>query len=295
MSMRARWQRHAARGVAAAALLIGCGTAGTTTTPTGGGPAPARTTALVTTPDTTAAPPKVAALAYAVYDSRSDRVLAADDGDARLPVGSLMKLLNAVVAYRAGEPDRPVVAPDGLGGDVEESVIGISAGQTISRAVLIRAMLKVSANDAARLLAIDIGGSEDRYAEMMNAAAEDLGLTNTRARNATGLDAEDQYSSANDLIALGLHLFDDPTFRQTVSEPTAMLNGQMFSNTNDLLGAYAGADGIKTGHTTGAGWCIMASATRGNRQIVAVVLGAPTEADRDASARALLDWGFAQP
>lgn len=254
----------------------------------------AETSRLDPTASTTAAP-SIDAGAFAVYDDDAGRQLASSNADDRLPVGSLMKLLNAYVAYRAGEPEKAVVAPYGLGGAADESVIGIRAGQTITRGVLIRAMLKVSANDAARLLALDIAGSEERYAEMMNAAAADLGLVDTHAANASGLDAAGQYSSANDLITLGTHLLRDATFRQTVSEPIAKLNGQTFANTNDLLGAYAGADGIKTGHTSAAGWCILASATREGRRIVVVVLSAPTEEDRDDAAQALLDWGFAQP
>jgi serine-type D-Ala-D-Ala carboxypeptidase (penicillin-binding protein 5/6) len=237
--------------------------------------------------------PTVAARAYAIYDEDTGRQLASSNADDRLPVGSLMKLLNAYVAYRAGEPQKAVVAPDGLGA-ADESVIDIRAGQAITRGVLIRAMLKVSANDAARLLALDIAGSEERYAEMMNDAAADLALVDTHAANASGLDADGQFSSANDLITLGTHLLRDATFRQTVSEPTARLNGQTFANTNHLLGAYPGADGIKTGHTSDAGWCILASATREGRRIVVVVLGAPTEEGRDDAAQTLLDWGFAQ-
>jgi D-alanyl-D-alanine carboxypeptidase (penicillin-binding protein 5/6) len=230
-----------------------------------------------------------------IYDERAGRQLASSNADARLAVGSLMKLLNAYVAYRAGDPEKTVVAPDGLRGESDESVIGIGAGQTVTRSVLIRAMLKVSANDAARLLALDIAGSEERYAEMMNDAAADLSLGDTHAANASGLDADGQFSSANDLIALGNQLLGDATFRQTVSEPTATYRGKTFPNTNDLLGTYAGADGIKTGHTSEAGWCILASATHDGRRIVVVVLGAPTEAGRDVAAETLLDWGFAQP
>jgi D-alanyl-D-alanine carboxypeptidase (penicillin-binding protein 5/6) len=239
--------------------------------------------------------PTVDARAYAVYDEDTGRQLVGSNADDRLPVGSLMKLLNAYVAYSAGEPDKAVVAPNGLVGAADESVIGIDAGQTITRGVLIRAMLKVSANDAARLLARDIAGSEERYAVMMNEAATDLALVDTHAVNATGLDADDQFSSANDLITLGSHLLRDATFRQTVSEPTANFNGQTFPNTNDLLDSYPGADGIKTGHTSDAGWCILASATREGRRVVVVVLGAPTEQGRDDAAQTLLDWGFAQP
>jgi D-alanyl-D-alanine carboxypeptidase (penicillin-binding protein 5/6) len=239
--------------------------------------------------------PSIDARAFAVYDATAGRQLAGSNADRRLPVGSLLKLLNAYVAYRAGEPDRTVVAPAGLGGAAGESIIGIDAGEELTRGVLIRAMLKVSANDAARLLALDIAGTEDRYTALMNDAAARLALGDTHAANASGLDADGQFSSAHDILTLGIDLLHNATFRETVSEPTATFDGQTIPNTNDLLGAYPGADGIKTGHTSRAGWCILASATRDGRRIVVVVLGAPSERGRDDGARALLDWGFAQP
>ena len=99
-----------------------------------------------------------------MYDEDAGRPLARSHADDRLPVGSLMKLLNAYVAYGAGSRTRTVVAPGGLAGGDDESVIGIAAGQVDHARILIRAMLKVSANDAARLLALDIAGSEERYA-----------------------------------------------------------------------------------------------------------------------------------
>jgi D-alanyl-D-alanine carboxypeptidase len=242
-----------------------------------------------------AAPP-VPASAYAVFDSQTSTMLATANADTRLSVGSLMKLLNALVAYDAGHADTAIVAPDGLAGGDGESVIGISAGQVVSRSVLIRAMLKVSANDAARLLAIDIAGSEADYAVMMNDAAASLGLTNTHAVNASGLDADGQFSSARDLTTLAADLSANAEFRQTVREPTAQFNGQTIPNTNDLLGTYAGADGIKTGHTSNAGYCLVASATRHGRRIIVAVLGAPTDDARDDArddaAATLLDWAF---
>ena len=238
-----------------------------------------------------AAPP-VDASAYAVFDTQASTMLATTNADARLPVGSLMKLLNAVVAYDAGQPDKDIVAPDGLAGGDGESVIGIGAGQVVSRAVLIRAMLKVSANDAARLLAVDIAGTEDAYATMMNDAAAALGLTNTHAVNATGLDAHGQFSSARDLITLATDLSANADFRQTVNDTTAQFNGHTIPNTNDLLVTYPGADGIKTGHTSDAGYCLLASATRHDRHIIVAVLGAPTDDARDHAATKLLDWAF---
>ncbi len=282
-------------------------TAVATTAPPSTDPATTETTAAPTT--TEAAPttttiavdpatgvPVVDAAAYAVFDMRSGQMLASSEADTRRPVGSLIKLLAAHVGYSAGQPTRMVTAPNDLvlyPGD--ESIAGISPGQQFSRDTLIRAMLKISANDAARMLAIDIAGSEVAYAGLMNANAAALGLANTNAVNVTGLDAEGQYSSADDLVRLGVTMMGGITFQQTVKEDSATLNGQAFPNTNDLLGVYPGADGIKTGHTTGAGWCILGSAMRDGRRIVAAVLGAPTEAARDRAATALLDYGFAQP
>lgn len=243
-----------------------------------------------------ATPPTVDAASYVVFDMRAGKRLAAANADQRLPVGSLIKLLTTQVAYNAGQPTKVVTAPaERLLVDPDESRIGISAGQELPRDLLIRAMLKASANDAARLLAIDIAGSEAAFAALMNATAADMGLTNTRAVNVTGLDAEGQYSSAADLTTLGVRLMGNITFQQTVKDPTAELNGQAVPNTNDLLTIYPGADGIKTGRTSGAGWCILASATRENRRIVVAVLGAPDEEARNEAAIALLDWGFRQP
>jgi D-alanyl-D-alanine carboxypeptidase (penicillin-binding protein 5/6) len=272
--------------VAIAAAAAACGEPGAATSDPDG----ASHTTIVD--DHAIASPPVDAAAFAVFDTEASTMLATGNADARRPVGSLMKLLNAAVAYDAGQPDRHIVAPDGLAGGAGESVIGIGAGQVVSRALLIRAMLKVSANDAARLLAIDIAGSEQAYASMMNDTAAALGLTNTRAVNASGLDAAGQFSSARDLITLATVLSANADFRQTVAETTARFNGQAIPNTNDLLVTYRGADGIKTGHTSDAGYCVLASATRNGRRIVVAVLGAPTDDARDRAAATLLDWAF---
>ena len=157
-------------------------------------------------------------------------------------------------------------------------------------------MLVVSANDAARALAIDIAGSEAGVRRrIMNQRAAALGLANTTAVNVTGLDAEGQYSTANDLVSLGAFLMGNQTFQAAADSADATLNDQTLPATNDLLRLYPGADGIKTGHTTQAGWCILASANRAGRRIIVAVLGAPTEEARNAAATALLDWGFTQP
>jgi serine-type D-Ala-D-Ala carboxypeptidase (penicillin-binding protein 5/6) len=272
--------------------------------------APATTAAPVTTttaaPATTTAPatvapappsttvPTVDAKAYAVFDMRSGEVLAAKRANAQLPVGSLMKLLTAQVAYAAGQPTKDVTVPDNILLEPEESNIELVPGEEFPRDVLIRAMLIVSANDAARALAHDIAGGEDAYAELMNTAAAELGLGNTRAVNVTGLDAEGQHSSAMDMITLGAHLMSNPSFQLTVNRVDAVLHDLRYPTTNDLLNLYPGADGIKSGHTTDAGWCLLGSASREGRRVVVAVLGAPTEEARNDAMISLLDWGFRQ-
>jgi serine-type D-Ala-D-Ala carboxypeptidase (penicillin-binding protein 5/6) len=310
------------RGAGTTATLGGlpAGTTAEATSAAPGTPAPATTVAITPTlapsttaaptttgaPATTARPPRTTAAppttlvpavdveAYAVFDMRSGRLLAAKRRHAPLPVGSLMKLLTAKVAYNAGEPTRVVTIPEGLLIDPEESNIGLIPGEELPRDVLIRAMLIVSANDAARALARDIAGDEAAYAELMNQAAGELGLQNTHAVNVTGLDAEGQHSSAMDMIRLGTHLMTNPSFQLTVERTDAVLHDLSYPATNDLLNIYPGADGIKSGRTTQAGWCLLGSATRAGRRIVVAVLGAPTEAARNDAAVALLDWGFTQ-
>ena len=257
-------------------------------------------TTTTTTPPAPPAPPTtvfpaVEAAAWTVYDPRSGQFLASHEPDAQLPVGSLIKLLTAQTAYAAGNPVKVAKAPAGLLIDPEESRIGIFEGQELSRDILVRAMLIVSANDAARMLAIDIAGGEAQFAELMNQQAAALGLTNTHAVNVTGLDADGQFSSASDMTRLAALLMGNQSFQLAVARTEAQLNGQSFPATNDLLEKYPGADGVKTGRTTNAGWCSVASATRENRRMIVTVLGAPTEEARDASAMALLDWAFAQP
>jgi D-alanyl-D-alanine carboxypeptidase (penicillin-binding protein 5/6) len=236
--------------------------------------------------------PVVPAAAALVVDGSTGRVLAGHGAHERRPIASLTKLMTAYVAMQAGDPGKRVVVPAQPVG-TDESNIELNPGTHWPRDVLVRAMLIVSANDAARALAVDIGGTEPQFVSMMNAAAADLGLHDTNFANPVGLDDPLQYSSAADLATLSLTLMSDPDFAATVKRTSAKLHGRDFAGTNDLLTKYDGADGIKTGHTEGAGWCLVASATRGGTRVVVVVLGAPSAADRDAAATTLLDWGFA--
>lgn len=235
--------------------------------------------------------PPIAAAAYVVVDGDTGEPLASFNADQSRPVASLVKLMTARLVLDAGHlEDTATVPPLQMAGD--ESHAGLEPGDRVPRGELLHAMLVASANDAARTLAVDVAGNERRFVNMMNAEAAAADLDTTRYANPDGLDDPAQHSSAADVARLARDLMQDPTFRRIVAAESTMLNGWELPATNDLLGVYRGADGIKTGHTDEAGWCIAASATRDGRSIVAVVLGAPTEHARDDAARTLLDYGF---
>lgn len=261
-------------------------------TPTGDPTSSAATVAPTTLSDAPA-PPSVDAAAYAVYDPAADTWLAEQGADDERAVGSIMKLLTARVVLDTGDLTKVVTVPQ-LQVDSKESAIGLVAGEQFPRDVLFRAMLIVSANDAARSLAADVGGSEDAFVQMMNSTADQLGLTATHAANPVGLDASGAHSSARDMVRLATDLLGDPTFAAAVAKPSAKLHGQTFPSTNDLLGTYPGADGVKTGHTTQAGYCLIGSAVRDGRRIIVAVLGSSTDAGRAQAATTLLDWAFEQ-
>jgi len=235
--------------------------------------------------------PPISAAAYMVVDGDTGEALATFNADQPRPVASLVKLMTARLVLDAGRLEHiATVPPLQIAGD--ESQAGLRPGDHVSRGELLQAMLVASAGDAARTLAVDVAGDERRFVRMMNAEAAASGLDATRYANPDGLDDPAQHASAADVARLAHDLMRDPTFRRIVAAESTRLNGSLLPTTNDLLGAYGGADGIKTGHTDEAGWCIAASASRDGRSIVAVVLGAPTEQARDAAARALLDYGF---
>ena len=202
-----------------------------------------------------------------------------------------MKLLTAYVVMQAGDPTHVATVP-AMQLDPAESAIGLYEGQRLQRDVLLRAELIVSANDAARTLALDVGGSEEGFVAMMNQAAQALGMVNTVAVNSVGLDGEGAHSTPRDMVAIATILMQDQTFRTTVARTDARMNGQRFDATNKLLTSYEGATGVKTGHTTDAGYCLVGSATRGDRNVIVAILGAPSDTARINDATALLDWAF---
>ena len=258
----------------------------------------AATTSTVASPPTTAFAPlavgaaTINAKAYAVYDVTGKQWLAESQADQRLPVGSIMKMLTAYVVLQAGNLSKVVTVPV-LHLNSAESVIGLSVGERLTRDELLRSMLIVSAGDAAATLAIDVGGTTDVFVQQMNSAAQQLGLANTVAGNPVGLDQTIARSTARDMIKLAAALMQNTTFRQIVAQTSVTLHGKTTQSTDKLLGIYPGANGVKTGHTTHAGYCVVSSVTRNGRSILIAVLGVPSDNACFTDARGLLDWAFA--
>lgn len=240
-------------------------------------------------------PPKLASTAWMLVDGRSGEKLAGHRAGKRLPIASTTKLMTAYLTLRELPLDRKVEAPP-YSPLPAESVLGLDRGERISVRDLLVAMMLPSANDAAFALAEEVSGSVPRFVKRMNGAAAKLGLDDTSYENPIGLDDPRNGSSARDLIALTRLLREDPRFRKIVSKSDATLRSgstiRKVETRNTLMLSDDSVDGVKTGHTLGAGYVLVSSAERKGVPLLAAVLGAGSEAERDAGSEALLDYGF---
>lgn len=237
---------------------------------------------------------------YAAYvmDARTGQEIYAQNADTRLHPASLTKMMTLYLAFSAIERgqvrlDSKFLVSTHAAGQAP-SRLGLKPGQRIELRYLIRAAAVKSANDAATTIGEGLAGSESKFAEQMTQMARALGMRNTHFQNANGLTATGHYSSARDMSLLGRHLFYDfPQYYSIFSRRTADAGIANVSNTNRrFLDSYEGADGIKTGYTRAAGFNLTASAKRGNKRIIATVLGGNSTAHRNAMMAQLLDAGF---
>lgn len=231
--------------------------------------------------------PQISAPAAVIYDVDAGQMLFGRGVHQRRPPASLTKIATALVALRRLELAQRVTVGSEVA--VEGMRIGLTPGDTVSVEALLYGTLLNSGNDAAAALAVAAAGSQERFVEDMNALAAELGLQDTHFANPHGLDAEGHYSSAYDLVLLAKAALANPTFVAIVAMPAKELEGWQFRTTNQLLGAYPGVDGVKTGTTDTAGECLVASATRQGHRVITVVLGST---DRYADTRALLDFYY---
>lgn len=224
------------------------------------------------------------------------RVLWSRRAEDRRAMASITKVMTAVIALESGDVDDPVTVPADAT-SVGESTSFLRAGERLALGDLLEALLVKSGNDAAVAIAKHVSRDEDRFVDLMNEKAKALGMTRTHFTNAHGLDEKDHYSTATDLAVLARYAMRKPELREVVGEKTARLGAgkrvESLASTNLLLGNYDGANGIKTGWTNDAGYCVVGSARRDGVELYAVVLGTNSEMARFKDARELLDWGFA--
>ena len=243
-------------------------------------------------------PPLVAGRAFMLTDLASGQILAESHADERLEPASLTKLMTAYVVFGAMRDGR--IAP-GQQVQVSErawhapgSRMFLEPGKLVSVDTLVRGMVVQSGNDASIALAEAIAGSEPQFAALMNREAARLGLRNTHFANATGLPAEQHYSTARDLGRVAAALIGDfpAEYARYYGQKAFTYNGIEQMNRNRLLWLDPSVDGVKTGHTDAAGYCLVASSDRGGRRLVSVLLGADSDAARARESLKLLNWGY---
>jgi D-alanyl-D-alanine carboxypeptidase (penicillin-binding protein 5/6) len=242
-------------------------------------------------------PPAIAAQSYLLVDIASGQGIVAVNADERREPASLTKLMTAYLTFAALRDK--TIAPAQMvpvstaAWHAEGSRMFIEPRKAVTVDELLRGMIVQSGNDAAIALAELVAGSEPAFAERMNAEAARLGLANTHFINATGLSHPQQNSTAGDLAQLAAAVIRDfPDFYPLYSLREYRYNNITQPNRNRLLWIDPYVDGMKTGHTDAAGWCLIASAKRGDRRLLAVVLGAASDAGRASDAQKLLNYGF---
>jgi D-alanyl-D-alanine carboxypeptidase (penicillin-binding protein 5/6) len=215
--------------------------------------------------------------------------------DRERPVGSTTKLMTALLTLEHAKLSDIFTASSYRPAPVE-SKIGLLPGEKMTVRDLMRGLLIESGNDAAAALAKGVGGSQGKFVRMMNARARKLGLAHTHYENPIGLDAAGNYSSARDLVTLATVLRTNRFFKHTVNLPQVTLKSgayrRTFTNRNLLVRRYGYVNGVKTGHTQGAGYVLVGSASRHGIQLVSAVLDEPSEAARDDDTIALFDYAF---
>jgi D-alanyl-D-alanine carboxypeptidase (penicillin-binding protein 5/6) len=244
--------------------------------------------------------PALAAKSYSLYDYTSNQVLVSKNGDERIEPASLTKLMTAYVTFIAIKQGKlslsqkltPSVYALRIQG--EESRMFLEVNKPVTVEALLRGLIVDSGNDAARVLAENIANHELAFAtDMMNTEAQRLGMKNTHFVNSTGLPEDQHYSSANDLALLAVAIVRDfPEFYSIYSMREYEYNSVKQFNRNQLLWLDPFVDGMKTGHTESAGFCLVASAKREQHRLISVVLGAETENLRTSESQRLLNFGF---
>jgi D-alanyl-D-alanine carboxypeptidase (penicillin-binding protein 5/6) len=259
-------------------------------------PAPATPPVVLQAPGAPVAP-TIAAASWVLVDTLSGQTLGAANPDERRDPASLTKLMTAYVAF--GALRAKTITPSQMvqvsqqAWKAEGSRMFIEPRKAVSIDELLHGVIIQSGNDASVAVAEAVAGTEEAFVAKMNEEATRLRLASTHFTNATGLSHPQHYSTAGDIARLAAALIRDyPEFYPLYSQKEFRYNNITQSNRNRLLWTDPYVDGVKTGHTDAAGWCLVASAKRGDRRLVSVVLGAASDSSRAAESQKLLNWGF---
>lgn len=243
------------------------------------------------------APPQVPAKGYYLIDFRTNQVLAAYNENERLEPASLTKLMTGYAVFHALKDGRirldDMVRISPYARSQEGSRMFVEVGSAVSVEDLIRGMIVQSGNDATVALAEHVAGSEPVFVDLMNQYAQQLGMTSTHFQNSPGMPGPEHYTTARDIAVLSAALIREyPEYYKYYSEREFTWNKITQPNRNGLLYRDIGVDGLKTGHTESAGYCLVSSAQRDGMRLVSVVMGAPSIRAREDASAALLNYGF---
>jgi len=283
----------------ASALVLLIASSAHATAPAAAPPLPAGTTPpVVTAPAAPVpAPPSVTARSWILLDHFSGRVLAQERAEERSEPASLTKLMTAYVVFAALSEGRLKLTDMATISEhawrAEGSRTFLQVGTQVPVDILLKGMIVQSGNDATIALAEHVGGTEAGFAQMMNEYARRLGLGSTHYLNSDGLPSPEHYTSARDVATLANALIRDfPQYYPLFSVREFRWNNIRQSNRNGLLGKDPSVDGLKTGHTDSAGYCLATSAMRNGMRLVSVVMGAPSVKAREEASSALLAYGY---
>jgi len=241
--------------------------------------------------------PSLNASSYILIDFNSGRIITSLNPDTQLDPASITKLMTTYVVFHELKNQRlsleEKVTVSEKAWKTPGSRMFIEVGSTVSIDELLRGIIIQSGNDASVAIAEHVAGSEETFASLMNQYAKDLGMINTHYENATGLPSNNHKTSAADIAKLAIAIISEfPEFYVMYSEKEYTYDGIRQHNRNNLLWRDPAVDGLKTGHTDAAGYCLAASAKRGNTRLISVVMNADDEKLRADDSQKLLNYGF---
>lgn len=246
-------------------------------------------------------PPELNNKSYVLMDYETGQILASKNENEKLAPASMTKMMTSFIIEQkllAGEltEDEKVRMNESAWcrGSSSESCMYVPLNGTATALEMLRGIIIQSGNDASKAMAEHIAGNEGTFVHMMNTEAKRIGMTNTNFMNSTGMPAEGHYSTAKDMATLAQHIIHDSSkYYPIYSEKEFTFNGIKQGNRNALLYTDPSVDGLKTGHTDEAGYCLTTSAKRGPMRLISVIFGAPSMQERATQTREILAWGYA--